>query len=451
MLSPDILEAFILDLRPKYILPSLLKANVISEEESNIIFKSKAPESQVVSLWNILKEKPPDSIHYFEKALREEDAYPWLADLIDNDQCKNLLVQGGIPFETNNLVKRDEIFKIRMHLCNKEKRKWIVLHGMRGNGKAVLAAEAVRNAALIKNNYPNGIFWISVGNVDNNMSLLLKMECLYEMLHGDHDPMNTLCSNNLYNNEDNLNKYKDLVKKFQRILRCEISKRNYEVLVILHDVWTQDVIDAFDIGCSILVTTNKQDICEKFSSFTHKVSCENGMTLVESKLLLAKYVKCEVNALPETIENIHIKCGGSPLLLTRIGIMMSPYGNDKNHWNRIKEKLLDPKEGIRTTVKDKIPCKDVSSIFKKNIQFCLDSFKDSNLNLHQHFYDLGIFPENVDIPKKVLSIFWAKEDTDVEDIMNNLYQISLVQKKGDDCYSISGIYLEIIRETVDLQ
>ena len=40
--------------------------------------------------------------------------------------------------------------------------RFLVLHGMPGSGKSVLAAESVRDPAVAVQHFPGGIFWVKV-------------------------------------------------------------------------------------------------------------------------------------------------------------------------------------------------------------------------------------------------------------------------------------------------
>lgn len=53
--------------------------------------------------------------------------------------------------------------------------QFVVLHGMAGSGKSVLAAESVRSVELSTAVFDNNIYWLTVGQTDKD-TLLTKMQ-----------------------------------------------------------------------------------------------------------------------------------------------------------------------------------------------------------------------------------------------------------------------------------
>ena len=53
--------------------------------------------------------------------------------------------------------------------------QFVVLHGMAGAGKSVLAAESVRNLDLMVNTLGSNVFWLTIGQTDKD-TLLTKMQ-----------------------------------------------------------------------------------------------------------------------------------------------------------------------------------------------------------------------------------------------------------------------------------
>ena len=59
---------------------------------------------------------------------------------------------------------------------------WVVLYGIAGCGKSVLAAEALRDGNPLKEVFPGGVFWVDMGegmatNIDKAV-LLMKIQIL---------------------------------------------------------------------------------------------------------------------------------------------------------------------------------------------------------------------------------------------------------------------------------
>ena len=54
--------------------------------------------------------------------------------------------------------------------------QFVVIHGMAGAGKSVLAAEALRDVDLM-NSFKNNVFWLTIGQTGAD-ALLTKMQVL---------------------------------------------------------------------------------------------------------------------------------------------------------------------------------------------------------------------------------------------------------------------------------
>ena len=76
------------------------------------------------------------------------------------------LVEGGVPQRPRVYIKREQaLVKLREGLESlRDHDGWVILHGMGGSGKTVLAAEALRSAKLIRTCFPGGVSWLTIGN-----------------------------------------------------------------------------------------------------------------------------------------------------------------------------------------------------------------------------------------------------------------------------------------------
>ncbi|XP_035230410.1 apoptotic protease-activating factor 1-like [Stegodyphus dumicola] len=434
-------QAFLDDLRPKYILASLTIRKVITHQESKEIKSQVGISKQVEKLFEILPKKSSECFNSFIEVLEEEDEtgasyYPWLAEHLrhKNDNLKknvyDQLINGGIPFPVNYVLHREKKLEdVRQFLieASKLKRHWIVLYGMPGTGKSVLAAEAIRDNDIVENYFPGGVYWLQIGNLRNDDNALwLKMKKLFTLLRIEKE----LCPS-------------ESLSELTELLKREINDRNQTLLLILDDVWSNTVIKAFDIGCPILVTTKDKTIMQKLSQFCSPMELRNDLLLQEGRDLLSMYVKCEPSQLPKTVNNIFSKTKGSPSILSLIGSMMEDYGNDFNRWEDLNKKL---ENGIRQAFHLKHGSGDVLNDIKDFLYLMLNSIQ----HLKEYFKDLIIFCEDVYIPNKLLEIYWGKDPFEVEDIMFELYKKSLVQMQTNApeafSYCVTDIYIEILLE-----
>lgn len=265
--------------------------------------------------------------------------YPWLAKKLSEtnftleigkrkdlkDSVHKLLTEGGVPFPTNCLIDRQNKIKdIREKLmqasdsCNIST-SWVVLHGMSGTGKSVLAAEAVRNNELIDRHFHDGVFWMTLGNLTDENALGIKMEKLYQKILESRKDLVSVRKKDIvrkkarsrylfegkYNSvEENLN---DLTQNLKQLVV------NKKMLLVFDDLWKNpkfNVVEKLNIGCTVLVTTKFPHAFDDFSQFCEKIECKNDLLLDESQKLLALYVNCSIADLPPIVTSICHKCKG---------------------------------------------------------------------------------------------------------------------------------------------
>lgn len=274
----------------------------------------KSSREQVEKLFEILLKKSSKEYNNFIKVLEREDEtgvnYPWLAEKLHNTDYYNfkmkpktnlnehvdkLLRNGGVPFQKNRILfRKNKVLEVREQLrwASVQKRHWVILHGMTGTGKTVLAIEAVRNNEIIEKYFPDGVYWISVGNVKDYSALGIRIKKLFKLLN---------CEEKYISCETQ----SDFTETLQKVV-C--SKK---MLVILDDVWDNksvDVIKLFNIGCPILVTTKFNQICRNYTDWCSKIPCGNNFEISECMELLALYVNCGTEELPPEVDSICKKC-----------------------------------------------------------------------------------------------------------------------------------------------
>ena len=76
------------------------------------------------------------------------------------------------PFLKSNVT---QISQLRQCLKEMSPGQFVVLHGMAGSGKSVLASESVRSIEIMINSFENNIFWLTIGQTDKDI-LLTKMQ-----------------------------------------------------------------------------------------------------------------------------------------------------------------------------------------------------------------------------------------------------------------------------------
>lgn len=92
-----------------------------------------------------------------------------------------VLQNGGVPYKPMHMVCRPDLVTVIRDALRKASRNErdrpiaVVLHGMVGCGKSVLAAEALRDPSLLRECFPDGVYWLGIGNLREPNDVLLKM------------------------------------------------------------------------------------------------------------------------------------------------------------------------------------------------------------------------------------------------------------------------------------
>ena len=291
-----------------------------------------------------------------------------------------MLRNGGVPEIPSIFVERPQcVKKLQEALYQLEEDiGWVVIHGMVGSGKTLLSAHSLKNETLVHSCFPGGIFWVSVGKVDDAI-LLMKMQNLCHWLDTD----------GLYRTPKNLEESRDR-------LRILFSLEHPKSLLILDDVWSDDVLKYFDVKTKTLLITRNPSIANSISSGNiTKLHITETLTLSQSQKLLSSWTGIEISSLPEEAVTIFNQCKGSPLAISMIGALLKGH---KNRWSYYVKQL---NEQNISKVKSKLSY-EYGSLHDA---FAV-SFDNLSEELQNQFEMLSVFRENVGIPAKTLSILW---------------------------------------------
>ncbi len=167
-------------------------------------------------------------------------------DLFNFPTVETILRDGGVPQKPQIHVSRPKLAaKLKEAMYNlKERDGWVLLHGMAGSGKSVLASEVLEDADLLHDCFPGGVFWLSVGVVDAS-KLLMKMQNLSILLDTDRD----------YPVPRNLEEARDRI-------RVLFAKEYPRSLLVLDDLWTKEDARHFDVRVRTLVTSRNDFVTD---------------------------------------------------------------------------------------------------------------------------------------------------------------------------------------------
>ncbi|XP_039524300.1 apoptotic protease-activating factor 1 isoform X1 [Pimephales promelas] len=431
------------DIKASYLMDHMVSDGVLTNDEEAMVLNKVTRREQAAALLEVLLRKDNRAYISLYNALIRE-SYGDLANLLHSDlpllspegersfadgvspSVQAILSDGGVPQRPVVFVSRPALLNlIRQKLYQLQKTSgWVTVFGMAGSGKSVMAAEAVRDHALIKDCFPDGIHWLSVGQCERS-DLLVRMQSLCFRLEqgqsseASHRPP---CS----------------VEEAKERLRFLILRRFPRSLLILDDVWDSSVLRSFDIQCRVLLTTRNRGLTDSVSGTRFEVPVENGLDEDKALEILSLYVNGKPQKLPEQARSIVSECKGSPLVVSLIGALLREFPDRWSYYLR----LLQRKQFKRIR-------KSSSYDYE-----ALDQAMDASLQVlepeHQNLYrDLSIMQKDIKVPAKVLSVLWGLELEEVEDVLQEFVNKSLLFR---DCnqrpylYYLHDLQLDFLTE-----
>uniref|UniRef100_T2MIQ6 Apoptotic protease-activating factor 1 n=1 Tax=Hydra vulgaris TaxID=6087 RepID=T2MIQ6_HYDVU len=425
------------DLMVEDVLSYLQSKFAINIDDVDVIKLQLTSREKVEKLISILLLKQSNYFGVFYSALKYAE-YDHLAELLVNGLTSVIdhhdggdeelasydviLKNGGVPSLPQVFVKRNDcIQKVNNALCNLKSEGWVVLHGMAGCGKTVLAISALNNERMIHSCFPGGVFWINLGQI-NETRLLMKMQNLCLLLDLVHS--NQRVPQNLEEARDRL-----------RIL---FSHQHPRSLLVIDDLWSSSHAKYFNIHVRTLVTTRYSAVADQLLEDIYKVPVMEQLHLGQSRQILSQWVNISIPDLPKEADLIIEECKGSPLALSMIGALLKIH---KNRWNYYLTQLREQKTSkVRSKVAYEYPSLyDAIAV----------SFNDLEEVIKKHYESMVVFEENSLIPSKTLEIYWELDEVETEDIMHELIEHSLATKtmlNGDNFYSLHGLNSGFLKE-----
>uniref|UniRef100_A0A8C5USI3 Apoptotic protease-activating factor 1 n=1 Tax=Microcebus murinus TaxID=30608 RepID=A0A8C5USI3_MICMU len=314
---------------------------------------------------------------------------------------QTILCEGGVP-------QRPVVFVTRKKLVNTIQQKlfklngepgWVTIYGMAGCGKSVLAAEAVRDHSLLEGCFPSGVHWVSVGKQDKS-GLLMKLQNLCARLDQDESFSQRLPLN---------------IEEAKDRLRVLILRKYPRSLLILDDIWDPWVLKAFDNQCQILLTTRDKSVTDSVMGPKYVVSVESGLGKEKGLEILSLFVNVKKADLPEQAHSIIKECKGSPLVVSLIGALLRDFPNRWDYYLR----QLQNKQFKRIRKSSSYDYEALDEAMSISVEMLREDIKD-------YYTDLSILQKDVKVPTKVLCILWDMETEEVEDILQEFVNKSLL-------------------------
>uniref|UniRef100_A0A671VQ08 Apoptotic protease-activating factor 1 n=1 Tax=Sparus aurata TaxID=8175 RepID=A0A671VQ08_SPAAU len=408
------------DIKPSYLMDHMISDGVMTVDEEEKIRSQPTRKEQAVALLELLLRKDNRAYISFYNALVKE-TYDDLANLLHDDlpyvlpdahksssdgytpYVQAMLSEGGVPQRPVVFVSRPELVnRVREKLYRLQKDPgWVTVFGMAGSGKSILAAEAVRHQGLIEECFPGGIHWLSIGQLDKP-DLLVKIQSLCFRLEQSLD------SQSLHRPPNSLDEAKER-------LRFLMLRRYPRALLILDDIWDSTVLKTFDIHCRILLTTRNRSLTDSVSGAKYEVEVESGLDENKALEILALYTDTKLHGLPEEARSIVRECKGSPLVVSLIGALLK---EKPNRW-RYYLSQLQQKQFKRIRKSSSYDYDALDQAMAASIEVLPED--------HQELYkDFTVLEQDIKVPAKVLSVLWDLEPEEVEDILEEFVNKSLL-------------------------
>ncbi|XP_028736052.1 apoptotic protease-activating factor 1 isoform X2 [Peromyscus leucopus] len=434
-------EALEKDIKTSYIMDHMISDSVLTIVEEEKVKSQTTQYQRAAALITMILNKDNGAYISFYNALLHE-GYKDLAALLhsglplvssssgkDTDGgitsfVRTVLCEGGVP-------QRPVVFVTRKKLVNAIQQKlwklngdpgWVTIYGMAGCGKSVLAAEAVRDHSLLEGCFPGGVHWVSVGKQDKS-GLLMKLQNLCTRLDQEESFSQRLPLN---------------IEEAKDRLRVLMLRKHPRSLLILDDIWDPWVLKAFDNQCRILLTTRDKSVTDSVMGPKYVVSVESGLGKEKGLEILSLFVNMKKEDLPVEAHSIIKECKGSPLVVSLIGALLRDFPNRWAYYLR----QLQNKQFKRIRKSSFYDYEALDEAMSISVDMLREDIKD-------YYTDLSILQKDVKVPTKVLCILWDLETEEVEDILQEFVNKSLLfcDRNGKSfCYYLHDLQVDFLTE-----
>ncbi|CAH2047374.1 unnamed protein product, partial [Iphiclides podalirius] len=412
------------DLDVTYILDELFTNNAISNEDFDNIYKLTSRVDRTRYLIDTLLQNGTNSSYEaFVDSLAKD--WQWLYKKFTddsngamlNDSFEDGLSRGDVPRLPDHYIRRAAVEQeVAAKLRALSRHKILALHGMPGCGKTTVAISVLRNGPeLITNNFNGAVFWLNFGNCKTDDDITALQNKLYRkassMLSQGSYMNSSISMSSIGSNADSHSLYDWSWQDMRDRLKSQFLDQTLkECLLVLDELNEKRCLDAFDIGCKILLTTPDTDVVLNYQAQIVKV--ENNFTEKETLELFSLCLDQPVAELPRQARKLHEICKGSPFHIALMGAQLTEnrerFKHDHKYWNYYLNKL-EKRDFFFLSRHHDNP--------KKTVEVCINLLQPNILAL---FKMLTVLPDNVKFSAKVLSKLWNKELTEVESIIKQL-------------------------------
>jgi len=333
---------------------------VMDEWRADVIASFLVPSDKLVELWDALPTPMP---------LAKLNEVPLLPELY---------------------VERAEETAVLKELLLSDKKQPVAMSGRdgwAGIGKTTVAT-AISRDAHIRRAFPDGVFWLDLGEKPD---LLSAQSHLAELLDQD----------------GGIYFFKD-----EQIGRDSLHDlfANKRCLIVLDDVWKAAHANAFDVQdtdsqTQLLIVTRREGLAVELGVTDYQIG---GMSETDALNLLAVRANEDIDDLPEYAAEVAAECQHLPFAL----ILAAGQAKDGNDWDDVLSTLQDA--GLPEDVLDNKEDENASPAVSRfvghpqepNIR-AIDSTVDG-LSSHERtvYTVLSVFAENSDVPEATILMVW---------------------------------------------
>jgi hypothetical protein len=292
------------------------------------------------------------------------------------------------------------------------------VYGMGGIGKSVLAAAVARDEK-IRSAFTDGIYWISIGQMDKKekAALMLRQSQLANAVLGENSPV-----------------IRD-VQVGRSVLSNALSEK--ACLVILDDIWHAEHIHPFNVlgsQCRMIVTTRDVRTITGLNVVAHRLDVLNEDQSLE---LLCEWT--EVEQLPHEASEIARECDNLPLALAIIGAMLK---GTPDRWPDVLHRF---RSANLEKIAHLLPNYQYRSLFLA-MQASMEALDKRK---RARYCDFAVFPEDTLIPEAALKTFWSVNGIDefeAEDFIDEFVALSLMALDEKKRLTLHDLQFDYVRK-----
>jgi WD40 repeat protein len=297
----------------------------------------------------------------------------------------------------------------------------VVLEGMGGSGKSVIAAAIARDCET-RRSFEDGVIWLRFGrqaHIDKNLQLVGRSQ-------GDDQPQH----------------YLETQRGAARLSEI-LEQRN--VLLVLDDIWDIAHLEPFRNALSarsrLLVTTRDASIAANVDAETVRME---ALTESQSLMLLSGWSGHDPSEMPAEATLVAKECGYLPLALAMVGAMSR---GKLDRWKNILNKL---QHADLEAIQRSFPNYPYPNLLRA-MQVSVDALEPE---IARRYLDLAVFPDKARVPESVLQMLWAADGLDAyraQDFIDAIVERSLARRDEEGFLTLHDLQADYVRAHVASQ